>query len=194
MGNKIDPEVVKAIMVMQSMHKEAMTQAAADMLLEDLVEYPPQDVINALRTCRRELSRFPVLADIIKRIPGQETNTQEIVGRILDAITTHGYTRPREARKEIGETAWRAVNYFGGWQMLCDFPADSPGTLRAQLRDAVQSSVEVTRMHGENFGLLPATERTLHLVSEEVTPLEIEEVNNWLRKMQLTDDSLKENT
>lgn len=58
------------------MNAPAMTDRARRAFAAELAEYPEGAAIAALHRCRRELSRFPALADVISRIddgrPGAE--------------------------------------------------------------------------------------------------------------------------
>jgi hypothetical protein len=137
-------DVIKALMVMATIYEKALTEDAADMLVSDLSEYGPDKILKALKLCRLELNRFPTVAEIIKRTnPKSEANqTQEIVGKIFEAISWYGYSNPSGAKKMIGEVGWKAVEFFGGWQRLCDAPADDLNITRSQLRKAVESAVE----------------------------------------------------
>jgi hypothetical protein len=69
-------EVGQVLKLMAQISGREFSPAAANLLLGDLSEYPPDDVLRALNRCRRELRTFPSLADIIERIddgrPGPE--------------------------------------------------------------------------------------------------------------------------
>lgn len=138
------PAVVKTLMSMSVMYEKHLSEDAADMLLEDLKDFPEDRVLSALRLCRRELNRFPTVAEIIKRMSenSEQSQTQNLIGEIFKAIRAYGYNRPTEAREDIGPVGWRAIQNFGGWQCLCDYPADSAMALRAQLRQAVEAAVD----------------------------------------------------
>lgn len=143
--------VAKALAAMAVIFDKRLTPEAVDLILSDLRQYEPDDVYKALSLCRKELSRFPTVAEITKRIPGTSSNPSEIVGRILLAVEDYGYPAPDRAREFMGEVAWRAVNYFGGWQALCDYPADSAMALRAQLRNNVIDAIERNSIDEERF-------------------------------------------
>lgn len=137
-------DVIKALMVMANIYEKALTEDAADMLVNDLSEHEPELILKALKLCRLELNRFPTLADILKRMSSKsETGqVQELVGTIFNAISWHGYSNPSGAKQMVGEVGWKAIEYFGGWQRLCDNPADDVNILRAQLRKSVEAAVE----------------------------------------------------
>jgi hypothetical protein len=137
-------DVVKALMSMAAIYDKQLTQDAADLLVSDLEEHEPELVLRALRLCRLELSRFPSLAEILKRmdVKSAESKSQEIVGTIFQAVSLCGYPGPEKARAMIGEVGWKAVCNVGGWQRVCDTPDSHVSTLRAQLRNAVEAAVE----------------------------------------------------
>ncbi|MGE3608036.1 MAG: hypothetical protein AB7I27_00510 [Bacteriovoracaceae bacterium] len=170
---------------MSSLYDKTLTEDAAEMLVNDLSSYEPEKIISALRLCRLELNRFPTLAEIIKRMsPKSEAGqSQEIVGNIFKAISWHGYTNPVGAREMIGEVGWKAVEFMGGWQNLCDAPSDDLNILRAQLRKSVESSVE-EKTRCEILGIPFNDHRPSNIVSisAKKTPLRPLDFSNFLPK------------
>jgi hypothetical protein len=69
-------DLIHALAATAELCGTSLTQAAAEMLLDDLSSYDPKSVIAALSRCRRELKGRLNLADIIARIddgrPGAE--------------------------------------------------------------------------------------------------------------------------
>lgn len=61
-------DVIKNLMVMGELYGRQMTEAATGIYLSDLEEYDYDAVLIALQSCRRELQRFPLIADIISRV------------------------------------------------------------------------------------------------------------------------------
>jgi hypothetical protein len=137
-------EVIKALMAMAVIYNKNLNEAAVNLMLDDLESYEPEKILSALKLCRLEINRFPTTSEIIKRIyiKTESSQGQEILASIFHAISWFGYTNPQGARRIIGEIGWKAVNSMGGWQRLCDSPADDASILRAQLRKAVESAVE----------------------------------------------------
>lgn len=174
-------EAIKALMAMSALNDRVLSEDAVDMLISDLKEFPVDGVLQALKRCRIEVNRFPTVAEIIKRIPGQQENTQELLGRIFEAVDLFGYVRPNDARKHIGEVGWKAVSYFGGWQRICDFPSDQSSALRAQLRQATESSIEVWA-RSEKFLSAPEEQKQITTKSEQ--SLSDDEVNEQLKKLR----------
>jgi hypothetical protein len=65
-------DVARAVAVTAEFFGKELSQAAVDVLMEDLAEYNPDAVLAALRACRKELSRFPAPADIIGRMASRD--------------------------------------------------------------------------------------------------------------------------
>lgn len=98
-------DILKALTVMHSLFGKQMDKDAARVMIDDLSQYPEPAVLKALQRCRREIPRFPTIAEIIARIddgyPGVEEAwalcpktesdsvvwTQEIAGAFFAART-----------------------------------------------------------------------------------------------------------
>lgn len=143
--------VAKALASMAVIFEKRLTPEAVDLMIGDLSGFKQEDVLAALSLCRREIPRFPTVAEVVKRIPGQNENTQELVGKILEAVELFGYPSPDKAKLHIGEVGWMAVCYFGGWKSICDFPGNEPGILRAQLRMATESAIDKSRYEPQRY-------------------------------------------
>jgi hypothetical protein len=55
-----------------------LSEAAMEMIVQDLEQENPDDVSKALDECRRELTRPMYLADILKRIRQQHESTANL--------------------------------------------------------------------------------------------------------------------
>lgn len=68
--------LIEAIAVTVELTRGQVTRAAAAVMADDLAQYPEDQVIVALKRCRRELSRPMTIADVVARIedgrPGPE--------------------------------------------------------------------------------------------------------------------------
>lgn len=74
----MNQEVIKALAVMAALYGRAdINEDAARMLADDLSEFEPAAVLNALKLCRRELARFPTVADIVSRIDDGRPGVEE---------------------------------------------------------------------------------------------------------------------
>lgn len=122
--SKIDPEVVKHLMVMAELFNREFTPGAARILAQDLSEYPAESVLHALSRCRKELRFFPTLADIIARVPGaapdEATQATLIASRISEAVTKFGPYRAKEARAYVGKIGWQIILETGGLYSICE--------------------------------------------------------------------------
>lgn len=65
-------DVVRALMTMGKLYGKDLSEDAAQMLLEDLEGFAPETLVDALRSCRKELSRFPTVHEIISRVEAKD--------------------------------------------------------------------------------------------------------------------------
>lgn len=65
-------DVVRALMTMGKLYGKDLSEDAAQMLLEDLERFAPETIVDALRSCRKELSRFPTVHEIISRVEAKD--------------------------------------------------------------------------------------------------------------------------
>jgi hypothetical protein len=56
---------------------KTLSPEAAQIFMEDIAVYPEDKLLAALSKCRKELGRFPTIADIITRIPGGHPGAEE---------------------------------------------------------------------------------------------------------------------
>lgn len=83
-------ELVKACAVTAELTGTEMTDAAAEVMVDDLAVYPPEQVFSALTRCRRELRGRLTLSEIIARLddgrPGPEEAWAEIPKDEADSV------------------------------------------------------------------------------------------------------------
>jgi hypothetical protein len=136
-------DIVRALLVTAELFNREFSEAAAHLLVEDLSVYPEKDVLAALTRCRRELRYFPTPAEIISRIPGQsvdpKSEAQLITGKIIKCITYFGPYKAREARAEVGEVGWEAIQQIGGFDLLCQMQDREFPATRAQLAKLIEA-------------------------------------------------------
>lgn len=65
-------QVGKAIELMAEVYGRTLSPAAAVMMAQDLSDYDPNDVLVALHACRKDLGRFPTIADIVSRVEAKD--------------------------------------------------------------------------------------------------------------------------
>jgi hypothetical protein len=61
-------DVIRTLMAMGQIYGKQINEDAAKLFIDDLADLNADAVLNALRGCRRELNRFPTLADIVARV------------------------------------------------------------------------------------------------------------------------------
>lgn len=70
-------EVIQMLAVMTELFDRAPSKDAARVLAMDLADYPDEAVMAGLQRCRKELSKFPTLADILARIDDGRPGVEE---------------------------------------------------------------------------------------------------------------------
>ena len=70
-------DVLKTLTVMAEIYGRALSKDAAKLLLSDLAGYSEKQILLALQRCRRELPRFPTLAEIVERIDDGRPGVEE---------------------------------------------------------------------------------------------------------------------
>lgn len=65
-------DVGRELELMGEIYGRTISQGAAIMMARDLSECSPSAVMKALQSCRRELIRFPTVADIISRVQASD--------------------------------------------------------------------------------------------------------------------------
>lgn len=107
------------------------------------------DPDKTLRTIERWLMNEKVMfspADI-KQIVNPEPSTEDLAlhtaMRIKEAITKFGWPNGNEARAYVGESGWRVVLRFGGWDYVCkNLGIELPeGVFIAQCRDVLKTEI-----------------------------------------------------
>lgn len=73
--------------------------------------------------------------------------------RIIQAIPKFGYARAIEAKTYLGDELWSAVEKNGGWEYLCNTELDNLSTVKAQLRDLIESTTKIEQNRAFVTGL-----------------------------------------
>jgi hypothetical protein len=101
---------------------DPLTVAMWHEMLEDL----PADVVSvAMKRMCATLKYPPSVADIREAVKDavQDAAGIPIAGeawaRVSKAMSRWGYHRPEQARADLGEDIWRAVEMIGGWCEVC---------------------------------------------------------------------------
>lgn len=122
-----------------------VTQEKLNLMTEILGESFSAAQINfAARHIIRTQKWFPAISDFFQFLEpqkNQESFSEQVTGKIIQAISEIGPYRSVDARAFIGEDGWRAVERFGGWAQICLVENDQVTSTRAQLRNLIRSIV-----------------------------------------------------
>ena len=103
-----------------------------------LSEYSYEEVQNALNKIVLTCDRFPTIKQIRSILEPElngDQNAIDLAGTIISCISSIGGNNHEQAKKEIGEIGWQAVESYGGWRELCKISNNEIGTANAQLRE-----------------------------------------------------------
>jgi len=92
-----------------------------------------------------EIKFMPLPAELKKRFEGgisARSEAQAMIGNINVAIGKYGYMQGPEARKVLGEVAWKLICQKGGWRRICETANFSDTSYNAQFRDLAQALLE----------------------------------------------------
>lgn len=125
------------------MHNRTLTKPVVDMMLDAVSDLEPEEVCAALKKWAATESRFPLPADLRKKIEpemNEDDESQEIASLILTFIGKYGSHQPSLARQNMGELSWLVVERMGGWTHLCEsVMQDNETFYRAQIRDLAKT-------------------------------------------------------
>lgn len=79
-----------------------------------------------------------LLGEVAPAAPTSRDRGNEAANQILEAIRKFGGYRAIDAKRELGDHAWRIVEAMGGWETLCMIEISDLTTWRAQIRDAAE--------------------------------------------------------
>ena len=137
--------LIQMLIVMYPAHKVAadpLTVAVWHEMLEDL----PADVVSvAVRRMCATLRFPPSIADIRQAVTDAVRDAAgvpiagEAWARVSKAMSRWGYHRPEQARADLGEDIWRAVEMVGGW---CDVCMGERAVLSAQFERRYNAMIE----------------------------------------------------
>jgi hypothetical protein len=139
--------LVHTLQGMANLYGKDISDEGAELLVRVLERYPPEFVMSALERCTLELPKFPTIAEIIERMPGQHSITPDqeatlLANRIIARIGLDGYTNPHRAREKIGEIGWQAIlQSYGSWEAICGLKADQLPSARAQLEKLCKAMI-----------------------------------------------------
>jgi hypothetical protein len=132
--------IKKLLIGMAEYYGEAMNETRLQVCSSVLAEQSAEDVERVIGELMRDptITRFPLPALILERIAPKlsiDQAAQELLARVLDAVSGFGYAQGSKAAEHLGPLAWRAVGGFTGWENFC---ASASGVDKAQLRERLK--------------------------------------------------------
>ncbi len=125
-------------------------EVTVDLWHEMLRDLPGEVVSAAVKRMCAVLKFPPSVADVREAVAKAVQEAQDVPSageawaRVQRAASWYGYYRPEEARHELGEDIWRAVQQVGGWREIC--AGDSPaGVISAQFERRYAAMLEEQR-------------------------------------------------
>ncbi len=70
-------QVLETLQAVAKIYGRELTKEAVALYLLDLSSYSEEQVLTSLQRCRKELGRFPLISDVIDRIPGEFPSADE---------------------------------------------------------------------------------------------------------------------
>lgn len=136
-------KVFGELVVLSAIFEAEKTKQVLNSYVEALAEFDYQEISEALTWATKNCKWFPKPCELIERISPkpQRVDADYEAGEIISCINRFGIYRSLEVMNYLSADAWNAVLSAGGWGNLCNTPPSQLGTLRAQLRDLVFSSM-----------------------------------------------------
>lgn len=138
-------QIITWLYQMSKLLQITITKDSLVLFAKMLDKYEPNRVEWAISdyTKNATFPRFPLPSELLNRInPVRlvEDESNEIVAAIFSAIRRYGGKfNTRAAQHYLGETAWKVVEGFGGWERICTCDESNANTMRAQLRNHAQA-------------------------------------------------------
>jgi hypothetical protein len=154
----LESEVIRVVRQVNAYWQNAkpIPPEALPLWLEDLSEFPAEEIQTAFRMYRRRGAQFPPTCAELRRLVLELRNPtptfEAAWGAIRRAIDIHGRYRVDEALGDLAgvSLALPLVEAMGGWQAICnggpneDLPTN-PGVWRSQGEHAFRALVESQR-------------------------------------------------
>lgn len=116
-------EIASMLMVRAELTGRTLSPQAIAMMVEDVSDLNPKEVINLLKNWGKTETSFPHPAQIREKIApviNQDDDISESVNRAIVAVSKFGRPNSEAARKHIGELGWAIViGKFGSWSQFC---------------------------------------------------------------------------
>lgn len=190
MQNK-ELKISQALAVCAELTNTPFSEAAFNVLLDDLMQYDTQAVLTALNRCRRELTGRLTLAAILQRLPLGLPSADEVWGQIVESMKFDELTvvipeiaqlaagQGSIALLQNGDKTGARMAFKAAYERMADeliataqLPkwSVSAGTDAANLERAILNAVQEGKLscqHAQNYLPSIATETRL-LLSENV--------------------------
>ena len=129
-------------------------------MLEEISDLSADSVLRSLKAYRlnNKNKTWPRPADIrsiLNPSLSVETQAEQAANLIPLAIKKYGWAQPSDARKYMGEVAWRIVETHGGWIDVCSkhgVELDA-GVFHAQARDSAKAIIKASELGLENAAI-----------------------------------------
>ena len=121
-----------------------ITAERLELVTAILANFDLKNVQFGIAKAATKFTFFPSPAQLLEIINPTESRADQndfIAGEIISSIQRFGSYQAIDAKKYLGENAWRAVGYMGGWQAICGTNTESLGLLRAQIKKAINGSL-----------------------------------------------------
>lgn len=167
-------EVANTLLYLSEIYSKEFSKQAFTFMLDSIEHLPAEKILLALKKYVRDPSSkfFPMPGQIIAMVedkPNDRDVAVNVVNRIIEAQSKHGWNNPEKAREHVGEIGWLVVKANGGWQQMCESTSNDDLTIhRAQWRDSAMSIMAQARQGTLNQApALPQPEQ----MSEEIKGL-----------------------
>lgn len=151
-------------MAVGQMYGKEINRMALGLLLDAVDDLPANDVAKALKewVAKSTQQRHPSPAEIREKVrptPQDKDIAVNTTMRVVEAVKKFGWPNPEDARKFVGEAAWKVVCSFGGWMYICENLGASISltTFIAQCRDALTAEIGLKKAGVDTT--LPALEQ-----------------------------------
>lgn len=168
--------------------------AQASLMIDILIEnFPHANAFNFLKALDRYKSDhkntiFPVparLAPYLKPSISIDDQAKEITSKIIEAISSIGYSNFKGAEAHFGKVGMDVVRRFGGWQYLCQNHGVTidPGQFFAQCRELVKTRLQhdmVDGIHNERpLQIEQSQKKELPPVTDDEIKMLAEKTKGW---------------
>lgn len=140
------------------------SQRMAALWAQMLADLPASEVSRALRACLAESPHPPTISELRTRVAEARVDAPDTAaawGEVMAAISRHGRLR----EPTFSHPAVTEVVSAMGWLSICDAPADSTSTLRAQFERLFRERAQRQRRDANVLALETHLERTGQLTA-----------------------------